>query len=272
MIIKEIRASSIITKSNLPDSDYVINPYIGCTHSCLYCYARFMKRFTGHTEPWGKFIDVKINASDLIPNDTERYKGKSIFLSSVTDPYLPLEKKYQLTRKILTKLIPLQPKLGILTKSSLVLRDIDLFKRFKTCEVGITVTTLNDDLRKEVEPSTSSIQERIKALEELKKDEIKTYLFIGPILPHLTDWKEIIFRTKHYVDYYMFENLNIRGSILDSVSSWLKEKHPELLKKYQEIYFSKNNYWSQVEKEIKEFCERERIDHRIYFHHSKGKV
>ena len=131
MQIKEIHAASIITKSHLPDADYVINPYAGCTHKCIYCYARFMKRFTGHNENWGEFIDVKVNAPDLNPPDTTKYRGKSIFMSSVTDPYLPLEKKYELTRKILEKLIPLQPDLGILTKSDLVLRDIDLLRQFK---------------------------------------------------------------------------------------------------------------------------------------------
>ena len=74
MKIKEINASSIITKSNLPDADYVINPYVGCTYACIYCYARFMKRFTGHTEPWGQFLDIKVNASELIPDKTEKYK------------------------------------------------------------------------------------------------------------------------------------------------------------------------------------------------------
>ncbi|MEK6816502.1 MAG: radical SAM protein, partial [Nanoarchaeota archaeon] len=136
--VKEIKANEIIVKSNLPDADYVINPYVGCTHSCLYCYARFMKRFTGHTEPWGKFIDIKVNAPGLIPAETSKYRGKSIFLSSVTDAYQPLERKYQLTRKILWKLIPMQPDLSILTKSDLVLRDIDLLKQFKGCEVGFT--------------------------------------------------------------------------------------------------------------------------------------
>jgi DNA repair photolyase len=126
--LNEIQATSIITKSNLPDADFVINPYVGCLHACIYCYARFMKRFTGHTEPWGKFVDVKINAPDLIPTKSTRYQGKSIFLSSVTDPYLPLERKYQLTRKILEKLLPLEPNLGIQTKSDLILRDLDLIK------------------------------------------------------------------------------------------------------------------------------------------------
>ncbi|MFH1636919.1 MAG: hypothetical protein ABIB71_00675 [Candidatus Woesearchaeota archaeon] len=102
--INEIKARSIISKSNLPDADYVINPYVGCMHSCLYCYARFMKRFTGHKEPWGEFVDVKVNAPELIPPKASKYRGKSIFLSSVTDAYLPLERKYQVTRKILKKL------------------------------------------------------------------------------------------------------------------------------------------------------------------------
>jgi len=117
LIIKEISSKNIIAKSNLPSADYVINPYVGCSHSCIYCYARFMKRFTGHDEKWGKFIDAKINAIDLIPNQSTKYIGKSVFLSSVTDPYMPIEKKYELTRGILKKLISLQPDITLLTKS-----------------------------------------------------------------------------------------------------------------------------------------------------------
>jgi DNA repair photolyase len=268
MKIKEIQASSIITKSNLPDADYVINPYIGCMHACLYCYARFMKRFTGHPEEWGKFVDAKLNAPDLIPAKTSKYKDKSIFLASVTDAYLSLERKYKLTRKILEKLISLQPNLGIQTKSDLVLRDIDLLKQFKNCEVGFTITTLDNTLRKEIEPFTSSVQNRIKALEKLKKAGIKTYIFVGPILPFLTDWKKIILKTKHCSDLYMFENLNIRGSVWDSVKKWLNKNHPELIEKYESIYFSKNDYWDKIEKEIKQFCKREKVNYKIYFHHN----
>ncbi|MFA6552777.1 MAG: radical SAM protein, partial [Candidatus Paceibacterota bacterium] len=221
--IKEIRASSIITKSNLPDADYVINPYVGCTHSCLYCYARFMKRFTGHAEPWGEFVDVKINAPDLIPTKATKYQGKSIFIASVTDAYLPFERKYQLTRKILERLIPLNPNLGVQTKSDLVLRDIDLLKQFRYCEVGLTITTLDDSLRREIEPFTSSVPNRIKALERLKEAGLRTYVFVGPIMPGLTDWKKIILETKGYSDLYMFENLNVTGNIWDSIKKWLQE-------------------------------------------------
>lgn len=267
--IKAIQASSIVTKSNLPDADYVINPYVGCMHACIYCYARFMKRFTRHTEEWGKFVDVKVNAPDLISAKTTKYRGKSIFLSSVTDAYLPLEKKYLLTRKILKKLILLQPNLGVQTKSDLVLRDIDLLKQFKNCEVGFTITTLDDNLRKEIEPFTSPVQNRVKALEKLKEAGIKSYVFIGPILPFLTDWKQIILKTKHCSNLYMFENLNVAGSIWDSVQKWLKEKHPELVEKYEPIYFFKSDHWDKIEEEIKQFCKEQKVNYRIYFHHGK---
>lgn len=267
MQIREIKAKSIIVKSNLPEADYVINPYVGCMHSCIYCYARFMKRFTNHKEPWGKFVDVKINAPDLIPEETDKYKNKSIFLSSVTDPYLPLERKYKLTRKILKKLIFLEPKIGIQTKSDLVLRDIDLLKQFKDCAVGFTITSLDDKLRQEIEPLTSSPEARIIALKKLKKAGISTYVFIGPIMPYLTDWKKIILKTKNYSDLFMFENLNVRGNIWPSVETWLKNKHQELLQKYKEIYFTKNSYWDKVESEIKKFCKEQKIKGEIYFHH-----
>ncbi|MGV8163025.1 MAG: radical SAM protein [Candidatus Nanoarchaeia archaeon] len=269
MRVNEVQARSIITKSNLPDADYVINPYIGCTHSCLYCYARFMKRFTGHTEDWGKFVDVKINAPALIPSNTSKYVGKSIFIASVTDAYLPLEIKYKLTRQILEKLVPLEPKLGVQTKSDLILRDVDLLKQFEKCEVGFTITTLDDELRKEIEPFTSPVKNRIKALETLNKEGLKTYVFIGPIFPFLTDWRKIILETKHCASFYMLENLNVKGSIWESIKTWLDEKHPDLVNKYQEIYFSKNDYWANVENEIIKFCDEQKVECRLYFHHGK---
>ena len=162
MKIKEINAKTILTKSNLPEADYVINPYIGCSHGCIYCYANFMKRFTNHKEPWGEFVDIKINAAELIPN--KDLSNKTVVISSVTDPYNSLEKKYKLTRNILEKLIPLNPNLNILTKSNLIIRDIDLIKQFKNCSVSISFSSLDENIQKEIEPKASSPKEKIFAL------------------------------------------------------------------------------------------------------------
>ena len=267
--ITEIRSSSIITKSNLPEADYVINPYVGCMHRCFYCYARFMKRFTNHKEDWGDFVDVKINAPQLVPEKTQKYKGKEMFLSSVTDAYHPLEKKYELTRKILQKLIPLEPDLCIQTKSDLVLRDIDLIKQFENRRVGFTITTLDDGLRREIEPFASSVENRVKALEKLKENGIPTYVFIGPILPFLTDWKKIVLATRHCTDHYMFENLNVSGELWKCTENWLKKYHSNLLDDYRDIYFSDNKFWDKMEKEIEAFCRKQKIECGIYFHHKK---
>lgn len=101
VIIREIQVKSVVTKSNLPVSDYSVNPYTGCTHACKYCYACFMKRFTGHAEPWGEFLDVKFWPEISKP---EKYAGKELFFGSVTDPYLPQEETYRRTRSLLEQL------------------------------------------------------------------------------------------------------------------------------------------------------------------------
>ena len=267
MIIREIKTKSILSKTGIPIADYVVNPYVGCIHSCIFCYARFMKRFTGHKEKWGEFIDVKINAPDLIQKEGSKYKGKYIFLSSVTDPYLPLERKYKGTRQIIQNLIPLEPVLGILTKSDLILRDLDLIKQFENSEIGFSFSTLDESIRREVEPSASSVGDRIKALKEVYKSGIKTYVFISPILPFLTDWKDIVNKTRDYADYFRFENLNVTGTVWGCVKSFLENKRHELVSEYREIYFQDNLYWEIVEKDITEFCKGEKLDCRIDFHH-----
>jgi DNA repair photolyase len=269
MKIKEIKTKSIIVKSNLPDGDFVINPYIGCMHGCKYCYARFMKRFTGHTEPWGSFVDIKINTPDLIPKNTNKYREKSITISSVTDPYQPIERKYKITRKILERLIPLQPHLDLITKSDLVVRDIDLFKQFKNCIVALSFSITDEKLRKQIELLSSSTEQKIDALKELNKAKIPTALFISPIFPQITDWGKIINQTKSFVDEYWFENLNFYPSIKGDIFRFLRKNTPELVEKYKEIYSKNSDYWNIEENKIIEFCKKNEISCKIYFHHKR---
>jgi len=228
-----------------------------------------MKRFTNHHEPWGKFLDVKINAAELIPKNSEKYRNKSIFISSVTDPYQPAEIRYKLMRGILKNLISLEPDLSILTKSDLIIRDIDLLKQFKKCIVGVSLSTLDDKIRKEVEPFATSVERRINAMKELNRAGIKTYIFLSPIFPHLTDWKEIIEKNKNFVDEFWFENLNLYPSLRYNIFQWLKNCHPELIREYKKIYFSRNNYWYRVEKEIEDYGKKNNLNFKIYFHHQK---
>ena len=269
MKIKKIMTKSIIVKSNLPDGDFVINPYVGCAHGCKYCYARFMKRFTGHTEPWGSFVDIKFNAPDLIPEGTNKYREKSIIISSVTDPYQPIEKKYKITRKILERLIPLQPHLDLITKSDLVVRDIDLFKQFKNCMVTLSFSVTEEKLRKQIELLSSPTKQKINALKELHKAKIPTALFISPIFPQITDWGKIINKTQFFVDEYWFENLNLYPTIKGEIYSFLRKNRPELIEIYKKIYSENSNYWNIEESKIKIFCKKNKISCKIYFHHKR---
>ncbi len=190
-------------------------------------------------------------------------------MSSVTDSYHPIEIKYKLTRKILQKLIPLQPNLEILTKSDLVLRDIDLLKQFKNCKVVFSLSFLDEKYRKQLEPLACSSDKRISALKQLHKSGIKTAVFISPIFPEITDWKEIIKKTKDFNREYWFENLNPYFAIRQNVTKFLKKNKPELIKKYKEIWSGKNDYWDKVRGEIKQFCKDSKIVCKIYFHHGK---
>ena len=182
-MVREKQVKSILSKSGIPGVDYCLNPYVGCAHGCKYCYATFMKRFTGHAEPWGAFVDIKVNAPEVLRRQLKRTSKGYVMLSSVTDPYQPLERKYGLTRRCLEILLSQQFPVGILTKSPLVLRDLDLIRQFDDIEVGMTITTDDDRIKKIFEPATPPLAARIQALKEIHDQGIRTYAFIGPLLP-----------------------------------------------------------------------------------------
>ena len=214
MIVREIYARSILSKSKV--FDYVINPYIGCQHGCAYCYARFMKRFTGHKGPWGEFVDVKVNAAYLLQREIEKKPPGRVWVSGVCDPYQPLERIYELTKKCLEILVRYDWSFTIQTKSALVLRDVELFKKANKIEVGLTVTTGDEGVRQLFEPGAPSIRERIKALGELHLAGIRTYAMIAPMLPGA---EELAAGLSEKVDYMLVDRMNYH------YGDWVYRKH-----------------------------------------------
>ncbi len=206
METRAIEAKSILSKSGIGGISYCVNPYVGCSHGCVYCYASFMKRFTGHREPWGSFVDVKVNAPQLLERQTKRAKGGVLILSSVTDPYQPAEAEWRLTRGCLEALAGKGFHVEILTKSPLVLRDLDLLKTFRSLTVGLTITTDSDETRKIFEPGAPSISARIKALETLRKNGIATFAFVGPVLP--MDPAVLSRKIRPHVDRVLIDRMN----------------------------------------------------------------
>ncbi len=214
MLITEVYARTILSRSKV--FDYVVNPYVGCQHGCTYCYARFMKRFTGHREPWGEFVDVKINAPELLQREIEKRPPGRVWVSGVCDPYQPLEGKYGLTKRCLEILRRHGWPITVQTKSPLVLRDVDLLKGTNGTEVGLSVTTGDEGVRELFEPGAPPIKERIKALEELHLAGIRTFAMIAPMLPKA---EELATALKGKVDYVLIDRMNYH------YGDWVYRKH-----------------------------------------------
>ncbi len=164
-----------------------------------------MKRFSGHKEPWGQFVDVKINAPDLLRKEVKTKPAGRIWISGVCDPYQPIERKYKLTRKCLEILIQYDWPITIQTRSTLVLRDLKLLKGSATAEVGMTVTTGDDMIRRLFEPYAPPIAERIRALGELHSAGIRTFAMIAPMLPKAEELVDIL---EGKVDYILIDRMN----------------------------------------------------------------
>lgn len=258
LTIKETPVKTILSKSNLPVCEYSVNPYVGCTHGCKYCYASFMKRFTNHPEPWGTFLDVKQWPEIKNP---KKYAGKELFIGSVTDPYLPQEETFGRTRALLTQLQGSGAKISIATKSDLILRDLDLIRSFLDARVSWSVNTLDEDFRSDMD-SAVPIHRRLAAMEAFYRAGVRTTCFISPIFPGITDVKAIIDRAKGQCNLIWLENLNLRGSYKTVIMDYIQQKYPALLPLYQDIYNRNDrSYWVSLDAELKAYAAASGLDY-----------
>jgi DNA repair photolyase len=181
-VVREIEARSILNASKI--HDYCVNPYTGCEIGCVYCYAAlFMRRYSGHSEPWGEFVDVKVNAPALLAKQIVKAKRGTIWFASVCDPYQPLEERYGLTRHSLEILVGRDFPVQIQTKSARVRRDLDVIRRLSDVEVGFTIATDDETIAGMFEPKASPVGERVEVLREFKAAGVSTFAFAGPLLP-----------------------------------------------------------------------------------------
>ena len=247
MIVKEICAKTILSKSKV--LDYTINPYIGCEHGCTYCYARFMKRFTGHKERWGEFVDVKVNAPSLLQREIKRKRAGRVWISGICDPYQPLEKKYELTRGCLEILSRHGWPVTIQTKSPLLLRDTELFEGFIDVEVTVTIATADENIRQIFEPKAPSIRERIEALEKLHSKGIKTSAMIAPMLPKA---EGLANELRGKIDSVLIDRMNYH------YADWVYRKH-------KLEHAMTENFFTQKKIELANAFRKEGIPYRLLF-------
>ena len=252
ILIRDVETKNIMTKSSLPVGGYSVNPYVGCTHGCRYCYASFMKRFTGHTEPWGTFLDVKRWPEIRNPR---KYQGQRVVIGSVTDGYLPQEEQFQNTRKLLKQLKGSGAEILICTKSDLVVRDIDLLKEMEKVTVSWSVNTLDEKFRADMDKAVS-IERRLSAMKQVYDAGIRTVCFIAPVFPGITDIEAIFQRVKNQCDLVWLENLNLRGGFKQDILDYIAQKYPRLVSLYDAIYHKGDrSYFHSLEERAEQLAQ-----------------
>ncbi|MEM3677952.1 MAG: radical SAM protein [Candidatus Bathyarchaeia archaeon] len=217
-MIKNCRTA--LSRSKLPGLDYTVNPYFGCEHGCLYCYSPAVLGFR-EAWRWGSFVEAKVNIPEVLAREVRRKPRGIVGVSTVTDPYQPLEERYRLTRRCLVILKETGFKASIQTKSDLVTRDIDVILSggFEVC---MTVTTLDEGLAQALEPKAPPPSRRVEALHKLASCGIETWIFLGPIIPGFNDGEEnlrgILEVARETRSKLYYDKLNLRGAIIDRIA------------------------------------------------------
>jgi DNA repair photolyase len=216
-----------------------------------------MKRFTGHTEEWGTYMDVKDWPAIANPR---KYAGQKVIIGTVTDGYNPLEETYGRTRRLLEQLKDSGADILICTKSDLMLRDMDLLteiNRKNRLTVSWSVNTLDETFKDDMDCAVS-IERRLEAMRQFYEAGIQSTCFISPIFPGITDPIEIIERAKGQCNLVWLENLNLRGDYKKRILDWIHEHHPELDELYREIYTKKSRaYWTELDQKIRDYTAKE---------------
>ena len=253
----EVECKSILNRSRIPGIDYTVNPYLGCGHGCLYCYAVFLKRFAHIRGEWGTFVEVKANAPLVLQKQIKKSRPGLVNFSTVTDPYQPLERKYQLTRRCLEVLAGTDFDVSVLTKSDLVLRDLDVLGRCRVRDLGITVTTLDEEVRRAFEPGAPSTKRRLGALEELVSRGYAPWVFLGPVLPFFSDQpdrlEEILSELAAAgTGEVLVDTMNLKGENRSSVMGLIRKDYPEAYEYYLEVYRDCKSYRERLRRDILE--------------------
>ncbi len=255
LLIKEIKVKTALSPSQLPGLDHALNPYRGCAHACVYCYAPGVIHW--EKGKWGELVEAKINLPRILSKELRGKKKGVVGLGTVTDPYQPAEIKYELTRRCLELLLMHDLPVCIQTKSSLVLRDIDLLKGFSNMEVGFTLTTLDDRTREKMEPGASSIADRLHALVELRENGIKTWVFLGPLMPHMTDMEALVDAIAAVKpDYVIVDRLRLKEGVWERVMAFIQDFRPELVNEYERIFQGGGEYYGEVFEKVMSRCEK----------------
>ncbi|KUO43428.1 MAG: hypothetical protein APU95_06170 [Hadesarchaea archaeon YNP_N21] len=251
-----------LSTSRLPGLRYSLNPYLGCEHGCIYCYSRSVFRDREMALRWGKFVRAKTNLLEVVAKEVRRKPKGTVGISTVTDPYQPLESKLELTRGAIEILAANDFPISIQTKSNLILRDADVIKP-KNFDVGVTITTLDNDMAKKIEPLAPTPSARAQVIEEFSSRGVQTWIFLGPIIPTINDdaqnIESIIKIAERTGSKLLYDKLNLKNWVLESISPFLEKERPGLREKIFPLLSLRSDYWAGIRSKIEHLCKKHSV-------------
>jgi DNA repair photolyase len=257
-----VKCRTALSKSKLPGLDYSLNPYFGCEHGCIYCYSRSVFQNEDVALNWGGFVKAKENVVEVLSRELTRKPRGIVGVSTVTDPYQPLESKLYLTRKCLQMLSSRGFPVSIQTKSNLILRDVDIIKPVNF-DVEVTITTMDYDLAKKLEPKASSPDARAQVVEEFAAKKVETRIFLGPIIPGFNDSEESVRKVvevaKKTGSKLIYDKLNLRRWVLESITPFMEKEKPELVKELPILLNFRSEYWRRVASMVEAVCSEKAV-------------
>lgn len=266
-----LRCKSLLSKSGIPSLDYAVNPYFGCEHACVYCYATFMLRFREAPGPWGTFVGVKENAADVLTREVARRKPGHVMFGSVCDAYQPVEARYGITRACLKAFVGARGfDVGVLTKSDLVVRDLDILRSLESPRVGFTVTTLDDALAAVFEPGAPSPRSRLEAMREIARAGIPVWGFLGPVLPTFSDSEETLRATLGAMrdagaGHVLVDTLNLYPAVRGRILPLIARRFPDRLAAYQAFRAEPEPYAAELAVRVRDAARVVGIDAEVCF-------
>lgn len=253
MMVKEVSCSSALHPTGREGLDYSLNPYRGCQMGCAFCYAPAL---LPDPRPWGQYLEVKTNIPLVLAKEVRHREKGVVGMATATDPYVPLEATYEVTRRCLEVLLRYDWPIRLLTRSSLVVRDLDLLPRFSYGAVGSSLCLWDEGLRRILEPHAPPVTQRLEALGRVHDAGVPTWASISPILPGITEFEAKMFvpqLVKVGVDRVVVDRLRLRPGVWENLVKALRE-HPVLLERHRQALWSSPDYFEGVEARLGDLC------------------
>ncbi|MEO0080321.1 MAG: radical SAM protein [candidate division WOR-3 bacterium] len=268
--IHERPCRTALGRTGIPGGDYCLNPYLGCSHGCRYCYAAFMAGYFGIQEPWGSFVAVKVNLPEVLEREVRRKKPGRVLVGTVCDPYQPLERTCRLTRRALEILGRARFRATIMTKSILVLDDLDFLKGCRSFDVEMTVTTLDERAREFFEPGAPASTDRLEAVRLLRAAGVEVTIFLGPLLPHFSDTPieldRLVAAAKDAgASRVLIDKLNYLGAKFPHIRTGLKEHWPEALRAFELALQDPDGYDARLRAVARDMLKRHSVPGEVLF-------